>query len=142
MDRGEFQSIVDGLTIAYMTNDYGLYRDNFALPVTLVAPSGLVEISSEDDVREMFDTYREGIEFHSIDNTIRLVVSFDDCLDGTYLSTVETHLFSGGQRIAEPHRSAFLVRDTVNGPRIISIMGTRNPQEAIAIAPTVKGEQT
>ncbi|GAA3864892.1 hypothetical protein [Celeribacter arenosi] len=142
MDRGEFQSIVDGLTVAYMTNDYDTYRGNFALPLMLVAPGGLVEVGTEDAVREMFDNYCEGIELHSIDNTIRLVVSFDDCLDGTYLSTVETHFFSGGQRIAEPHRSAFLVRDTEDGPRIISIMGTRNPQEAIAIAPTVKGEQT
>ncbi|WP_417249326.1 hypothetical protein [Celeribacter sp.] len=136
MDKDGFQGMVDRMARAYADGDFASYLDCFGLPLTIVAPSGTIHMTREDDVREMFELYSDGLKQLAVTNTIRIVTQFDDCLDGTYLATVETHFFSGNHRVAEPHRSAFLAKATQDGPRIISIMGTRNPQEAVAIAPT------
>lgn len=136
MDRGSFQSLIDRLAQSYVDRDFDSYLTCFDLPLTVIAPHGTLHITDKEAVRTMFDLYIEGLELSAVNKTIRVVTTFDDCLDGTYLANVETHFFSGDHRVAEPHRSAFLAKATRDGLRITSIMGTRNPQEAVAIAPS------
>ena len=135
MTADDFQQMIDDMTTCFMTGDADGYVAMFSWPLSLVSPSGPRDIKTESDVRDMFDLYIEGLARTGADELIRVVKTFDDCHDGTYLSNVETHFFSRGNRLAAPHTTAFLLRNYPDGPKIISLMGTRNPQEATTIAP-------
>lgn len=140
MTADDFQQMIDNMTTCYMTGDVGGYVTLFARPLSLVTPDGPKTFETEADIREMFDLYVEGLARTGADELVRLVKTFDDCHDGTFLSNVETHFFARGNRLAEPHTTAFLLRKYVDGPKIISLMGTRNPQEATKIAPLKRTE--
>ena len=137
MTREELQKTLDEMALAFTTDDFGLYLSCVSVPFSILSGNGAKTYTTRQELHDMFDEYVVALRYHSVDKIVRVLKTFEDCHNDTWLCTVETHFFYGHRRIAEPHVSALLAEDASHGPRVTAILGTRNPQEAMEIAPII-----
>lgn len=118
---GILQTYLDVIATAVMTNDWDTYRLGVIMPFHLVTHVANITVSTEQDLRAGFDTFRQTLLVQRVTDYIRLVESAkrvdEDLITGGYT----THLLSGGHRLLDPYASQITLRRQEGAWRAASI---------------------
>lgn len=121
---------------AYFEDDFALFESAFMLPHEHITQHGWAVLKTEADLRELFERMKAQFRQLEVDDIVRPLVSAEFVTPFKILATAESHIFSGGTRVAEP----FAVQSTLLrcGPewRIATAnycvpLGTRGLPEAL-----------
>ena len=105
-----FQVYLDAVSLAVMTDDWATYRSAVHLPCHIVSHDENKVVVTEDDLRAIFDQFRQTLKYHKVTEYIRLVEAATQ-LDAWLISgSYVTHLLAAGQRIIPPFRSQMTLR--------------------------------
>ncbi len=115
------QCYLDEVSVAVMQGDWVGYEAHVCLPFHLVTQTANLTVSTQAELRQGFDAFRETLHLQHITDYIRLVESATqldpDLITGQYM----THLLAGGQRVINPFRSSITLRLIGNQWRAASI---------------------
>jgi hypothetical protein len=104
------QAYLDTISTAVMANDWATYEAGMVLPFHLVTHAANISITTSEDLRAGFDTFRQTLTLQRVTDFIRLVESAKridkDLISGSYV----THLLSGGHRLLDPYTSQITLR--------------------------------
>jgi len=115
------QTYLDRISAAVMADDYPSYRFGVALPLHMVTHTANFTVSTEEALRDGFDTFRQLLHSQRITDFIRLVVSAE-AMDPELISTrYVTHLIAGSLRVMEPFHSQITLRLIEGNWRAVSI---------------------
>ena len=104
------QSFLDEIGDALMADDWPTYRPCVHLPCHIVSFEGNTVVTTEAELRDGFNEFRDKLRFHRVTDYIRLVEHAaqleHDMISGSYLS----HLICNGHRLMDPSRSQITLR--------------------------------
>lgn len=104
------QAYLDEIASAVMAGDFAAYQAGVVLPFHLVTHTANVAITSDEALKEGFETFRSMLQTQRVTDYIRLVESAQtldqDLITGRYV----THLISGGMRVLDPFHSQITLR--------------------------------
>ncbi|MCH2165316.1 MAG: hypothetical protein MK098_11775 [Marinovum sp.] len=123
MTDAQFQKFLDGISECFITNAFETWKSHVILPFSLITQNGLVDIQTEDHLHRNFDKYVVAMEMMGIDKIYRAALSLQDCQDGTWIGTYQTHLLAQGVLATEPYTASALltiVDDTVKAHSILN----------------------
>lgn len=125
MTGDHFQAYLDDISECFVRRDYGQWRHRVVMPFTLISQTGTDTLRSEADLQRQFDQNVVACQMQALDCIYRLPVSLEDCRDGCWLGTYETHLISRNQRIVDPYAATAML--VVRHGRFVatSILGAR-----------------
>ena len=125
MTDAEFQIFLDDVSTCFLQRDFDLWQSRIALPFSMVTQAGPVVLETVDELRDNFDLYIVACKSMHLDNIVRLPISLEDCQDGTWLGTYQTHLMSGGQRATDPYTSTAMMSQYAGVWKMTSILNAR-----------------
>ena len=105
-----FEDFLDDISTAFLSNEYGLWRQRVRVPLCLDLPTGIKIIKSESEARRYFQDCQTAICCQRVDTIICNPIAFEECDDGVVLATYETHVFSGSLRTSKPIQSTAMLR--------------------------------
>lgn len=106
------QTYLDEIAAAVMSGDYQAYRRGMTLPFYLITHTANLAVTTEEALRDGFDTFCSLLQIQRVTDYIRLVDSAQR-LDADLISArYVTHLIAGGTRITEPFHSQITLRMT------------------------------
>ena len=140
------QAYADEVAAAVLANDWDTYRDAICLPCAVISHDESKVISTEDDLRAGFDTFRATLKVQRVTDYIRLVDSAllldPDLLSGSYVS----HIIAEGHRVLKPFRSLMTLRLVGNRWRAVSVTNglanSRWPLVRLELPPEPQGPKT
>lgn len=134
------QNYLDLVAAAIMNGDWETYENRVMLPLLLVTHAENIVVSTPDDLRAGFDTFRQALEIQKVTDYVRLVetakIVDDDLLTGRYI----THLIAGAHRILQPYTAQITLRRNGGVWRAASITNglanSRIPFVGLSVADT------
>ncbi len=112
MVDGAFQDIGERLTRALLAGDFALYRDLFALPVTITPREGAPYVIADlDALREDFDLYHMVLRTNAVTDIFRDLQDVTQAAPGRAVVRVITHIMEHANRVAEPFETRFFLSD-------------------------------
>ncbi len=121
MDHAEYQKWLDRTGQTILDNDYATYRNNIALPLTLITSDGTAVIEDEVTLNELFQSYLNMFQTFHVTDMIRLCSSVQKLDDDIMRATYTTHVMREGQRLFEPFVSDMTLRRDHGQWRAVSI---------------------
>lgn len=104
------QTYLDAVSRSVLMDDWASYREMVSLPCHIVSHDENKVVTTEADLQQGFDQFRDTLRFHRATDYIRLVEAATlldpDLISDSYVS----HIISGGQRILPPFRSQMTLR--------------------------------
>ncbi|RGP39061.1 hypothetical protein [Pseudotabrizicola alkalilacus] len=104
------QAYLDEISVAVMTGDFAAYRAGVVLPFHLVTHTENLTFTTDDDLREGFESFCAMLRSQRVTDYIRLVESAQaldpNLITGRYIS----HIISGGMRVFDPFPSQTTLR--------------------------------
>lgn len=104
------QTYLDRISAAVMANDYADYRQGMTLPFHMITYASNITITTEDDLRDGFDAFRQLLQSQHVTDYIRLVSSAEQMDADLITARYVTHLIAGAQRIIDPFHSQISLR--------------------------------
>ena len=118
---GILQGYLDDIAGAVMTGDFAAYRDGVVVPFHLVTHTESLSLSTDDALREGFESFCAMLKSQRVTDYIRLVESAQmidpDLIAGRYI----THVIAGGMRVFDPFQSQITLRQVDGSWRAASI---------------------
>lgn len=115
------QSCLDEVSAAVLHDDWPTYRDSISLPFAVISHDESKIVTTEEDLRAGFDSFRDTLRAQKVTDYIRLVEQAwridHDLISGSYVS----HIIAGGQRIVAPFKSLMTLRLIGNHWRAASV---------------------
>ena len=125
MSDSEFEQFLNDISVCFIEKDFETWRSRVVLPYTLVTSAGPEVCKDETSLRENFALYLQACETMHLTEIVRLPLNFEDCKDGTFIGTYETHLISNGSRATAPYTSAALLQKRDGLLKMHSILNAR-----------------
>ncbi|MCE8007494.1 hypothetical protein [Aestuariivita sp.] len=135
VDKADFQAFLDGISDCFITHDFEPWRSRIILPFSLVTSVGPIVLTTEEALRENFELYLQAVDAMKLDQVVRVPISFEDCVDGTWIGTYETNLLSGGVRATDPYISSALLIPYPDGLKMTSILNARGHHYWTGLSP-------
>lgn len=104
------QTYLDEVSAAVMRGDWPAYRDSVALPFQLVTHTASLQIATEEDLRQGFETFSEALRIRRVTDYVRLVEGAERLDDALVTGRYITHLMAGTVRVMPPFRSQITLR--------------------------------
>ena len=115
------QAYLDEVSIAVLRDDWDTYRDGISLPCAVISHDESKVVTTEEDLRAGFDSFRDTLRAVRVTDYIRLVDRAErldrDLISGSYVS----HVIAGGHRVVAPYRSIMVLRLVGNRWRAASV---------------------
>lgn len=115
------QDFLDAVSETIMLDDWDGFRDAVSLPLHIISHDESKVVTTEAELKLIFDQFRNTLRFQKVTDYIRLVDSatlLDRFLiSGNYI----THLLARGHRILVPFRSQMTLRLQANRWRVASV---------------------
>jgi hypothetical protein len=80
------------------------------MPFSIITKDGPLVLPTEAAINENFEQYLNACDAMRLDLVGRIVVSLDDCQDGTWLGTFQTRLLSQNALATAPYTSTSLLQ--------------------------------
>lgn len=139
------QAWVDRMGAACFANDLATFEQGVSLPFTLVTARRTLVQTEAAQIREGFETFRAMLMTLRATAMLRLVESAVRISPHSLVAIYETQIVSGGQRVAEPFRSAVTLVEQDGRWRAACISNgltnTRWPIETLHVDSAVAGPQ-
>ena len=87
---------------AYFEDDFALFVSAFMLPHEHVTLQGWAVLETEGDLLVLFERMKSQFRQLEVDDIVRPLVSAEFVTSFKIEATAESHIFSRGQRVAEP----------------------------------------
>lgn len=129
----QFQDFLSQISDCFIERDLSAWRDSIELPFSLITSKGAAVLNDETEVEQNFNLYLKACECMNLDQIIRIVKSLEDCQDGTWIGTYETHLMSRGQRATRPYTSSILLVPEDNRIKAVAILNARGTDEWVSV---------
>lgn len=104
------QTFLDDMAKAVMEGDFPTYRRSTCLPFHLITHDSNIVVTTEEDLRQGFESFRSLLQTQRVTDYIRLVESVqrldDTLITGRYVS----HLIAGAMRVVPPFHSQITLR--------------------------------
>lgn len=115
------QTCLDDIAAAVMAGDFTAYRSRVAIPFHLVTHSESLSLTTEEDLRQGFDSFCALLRSQRVTDYIRLVDSAQmldaDLISGRFI----THVIAGSMRLMDPFPSQITLRRVAGRWRAASI---------------------
>jgi len=95
-----------------MAGDYPTYRLGMSLPFYMTTHAANIAVTTEDALRDGFDSFRSLLQSQRVTDYIRLVNSAEQLDTDLINARYATHLIAGSQRILDPFHSQITLRMT------------------------------
>lgn len=132
------QTYLDRVSAAVMRGDYADYRRCVALPLHMITHAANLTVTTEEQLRSGFDTFRALLHSQRVTDYIRLVDSAAQLGSGLLSVRYVTHLVAGSLRIMPPFQSQMSLREGDGIWRAVSLTNglssTRWPLEILRLA--------
>jgi hypothetical protein len=125
MSNANFETFLHDISVCFIQENFATWQSRVLLPFTLVTSAGPVVCSDTAELQENFELYLQACKTMRLTEIVRLHVSFEDCKDGTYIGTYETHLMSNGTRATAPYISSALMEKRDGVLKMHSVLNAR-----------------
>jgi len=115
------QTYLDEVAAIVVAGDWEAYTDVVCRPFTMITHSGTLSFATPDDIRCIYDGFRDLLRSQHVTNFIRLVDTAHQIEHDLISASYVTHLISGGTRIMDPVTSGITLRLDGNRWRAASI---------------------
>lgn len=115
------QSYLDEVAAYVMDDDWDAYCDTVSRPFLLITHEKSMTFANPDEIRGIFDDFRQMLTTQRVTDFIRLVEVSQQIDERLISARYVTHLMSGSYRIIEPIRSSISLRLEGNRWRAASI---------------------
>lgn len=108
-----FAQLAEKITAALLNEDFELYESVMQLPLRVEPRNGEpYTLFDREALRRDFELYANSIRLQHVTDIYRPLVSVLE-LDADWVEvTVETHILRGGERVVDPFRTQFILRQS------------------------------
>lgn len=125
----EFEAFLQDISQCFLERDVDRWKSRLALPFSIITKDGPVVLSTDAEVEQNFRHYLKAMEVLRLDMVDRVVVSLEDCKDGTWLGTFQTRLISDQILAVAPYTSTGLLQLDKGRFRMSSMLNARGHSE-------------
>ncbi|MBT55227.1 MAG: hypothetical protein CMF72_17735 [Mameliella sp.] len=122
----EFERCQDGLPEQFVTGDIGQRRARSMPPFSKVTGCDTVTLAIVPDAPQSFDPYLGTYEAMALARVAREPLRFENCADGTGLTSFRMNLMRKGQRITDPFTSTAFLHPTGEGWQMSANLNVRD----------------
>lgn len=136
------QAYLDEVADIVMGGDWEAYCDTISRPFLLITHNSTLTFATPDDIRGVYDDFRQLLQTQRATDLVRLVDSAQQIDPNLISARYVTHLMSGSHRLMDPVRSSISLRLEGNRWRAASITNAVSSSRWPLLMPKLGGNGT
>lgn len=136
ISQDEFEDFLVRISDCFIERDFATWRARIVTPFSLVTSAGIVTLTNEEELQQNFLLYLKACDCMNLDQVLRVPKSLEDCKDGTWIGTYETHLLSNGTRATNSYTSSVLLMIDEGTMKMRAILNARGTDEWVVPLPS------
>lgn len=135
ISQSEFEDFLVRISDCFIEKDLSAWRGCIQLPFSMVTSTGVITLSDEEELEQNFQLYLKAVDCMGLDQVLRVPKALEDCKDGTWIGTYETHLLSRGAKATTSYTSSALLILKEGQIRMTAILNARGTREWVVPLP-------
>ncbi|MEM7520998.1 MAG: hypothetical protein AAF307_08160 [Pseudomonadota bacterium] len=117
-----FQSILDRISVAFLSGDINGWLQSVSLPLQLVTRQGIETFETEASVRHDFELYQQEFAIHGVTDIIREAKTAELIDTDQMVGTYRTHILRGANHVVPPWDASMTLRRENRLWRVTTVM--------------------